>query len=359
MRRGVASGTLRVLAAFGWLTFPFMAAGIDCPARQVLTEVKFLEVASQYNHVLGVQWGLNGSFVAADGQQDGFVFLNTSGALTGFQPLNLAPFNLTPGGGRLYFFAFDSSGRSILAYAKDSTVVQQVLPSNFLGQGGLLTVGPDGSGIAFSNALASLVRFDRNLVLSPPHAATFPGRAAAMATWNGVTWLAFGSSSGSGLGAVQPDGTVQVRYTLPNFPTVMEPCGDNLLIGGVQLLAQAHVSSSGQIVLDFTPTTLTFRGLSCLPGGDVMYVADGRVAGIRSASGTLQSYTVPGTGSLTGIASAPGPNATALLLNSTTTQGVPILGNLPYLGALFRNCSACRKPNELLMLVTPQIISDR
>jgi hypothetical protein len=109
-------------------------------------------------------------------------------------------------------------------------------------------------------------------------------------------------------------------------------------------------------MLNVTPTTLAIRGLSCLPGGDVMFVADGRVVGLRSPSGAFQEYTVPGTGSLTGIATAPGPNATALLLNSTTTQGVPILAELPYLGALFRNSSGCRVPNELILFVTPHIL---
>lgn len=220
-------------------------------------------------------------------------------------------------------------------------------------------MGPDGSGVSFSNALSSLVRFDKNLVISTPTVVTLPGKPAAIATWNGQRYIAFAGSS-SGLATVQPDGTaVPNGLTLPNPPTVMEPCGDNLFIGGVQLFVQARVSSAGQIVLAVTPTTLAIRGLSCLPGGDVMYVADGHVVGIRSASGTLQSYTVPGTGNLAGIATAPGPNATALLLNSTPTQGVPILAELPYIGALFRNCSACREPNELLMLVTPRIVSER
>ena len=361
MRRGAASRALGVLAAFGWLTFPAVAAaaGLDCPARQVLLEPKFVQANTTANRVLGVHWGLSGSFVAADGQQDGLVFLNTAGAQIGFQPLNLFPFNLTTAYGRLYFQALDSSGRSVIAYTSGSTLVQQLLPNNFLSQGGLLTVGPDGNGVSYSNALSSLLRHDKNLVLSPPSVVSLPGRPAAIATWNGAPWIAFGGSTGSGLAAVQPDGTVQVRSTLPNSPTVMEPCGDNLVIGGVQLLVQARISAAGQIVLDVTPTSLTIRGLSCLPGGDVMYVADGRVVGIRSASGTLQNYTVPGTGNLAGVATAPGPNATALLLNSTSTQGVPILAQLPLLGALFRNPSACREPEELLLLVTPRIVSER
>ncbi len=295
----------------------------------------------------------------SDGQGDGVIFMNTAGAQIGFQPLNLLPLNLTTAYGRLYLNALDSSGRSVIAYVSDSTVVQQFLPNNFLSQGGLLTVGPDGSGVSFSNTLSSLVRFDKNLILSTPSAVSLPGKPAAVATWNGVSWIGFGSPTGSGLATVQPDGTVQVRSTLPSPPTVMEPCGDNLFIGGVQLMAQARMSSGGQIVIDLIPTTLTIRGLSCLAGGGAMYVADGRVVGIRSASGTLHNYTVPGTGNLTGVATAPGPNATALLLNSTTTQGVPILAQLPFLGALFRNPSACREPNELLLFITPQIISDR
>jgi type IV pilus assembly protein PilQ len=44
--------------------------------------------------------------------------------------------------------------------------------------------------------------------------------------------------------------------------------------------------------------------------------------------------------------------------DQTTVTKVPILGDIPILGALFRSTSSNNQRNEVIVIVTPQIISD-
>jgi len=45
------------------------------------------------------------------------------------------------------------------------------------------------------------------------------------------------------------------------------------------------------------------------------------------------------------------------MTESTTTTKVPLLGDIPYLGALFRNTARVNNKSELLIFLTPRIIS--
>ena len=42
----------------------------------------------------------------------------------------------------------------------------------------------------------------------------------------------------------------------------------------------------------------------------------------------------------------------------STVNKVPLFGDIPYVGALFRNTREVNEKNELLIFVTPKIISD-
>ena len=44
---------------------------------------------------------------------------------------------------------------------------------------------------------------------------------------------------------------------------------------------------------------------------------------------------------------------------SNAEQRVPVLGDIPYLGALFRNSSRSTQRRELLIFLTPKVVSDR
>ena len=44
---------------------------------------------------------------------------------------------------------------------------------------------------------------------------------------------------------------------------------------------------------------------------------------------------------------------------SVTTSKVPILGDIPLLGSLFRKNSTQKRKSELIILVTPKILKDR
>ena len=44
--------------------------------------------------------------------------------------------------------------------------------------------------------------------------------------------------------------------------------------------------------------------------------------------------------------------------DNVTTSKVPILGDIPLLGGLFRNNSMVKRKSELIILVTPKILRD-
>jgi type IV pilus assembly protein PilQ len=42
-----------------------------------------------------------------------------------------------------------------------------------------------------------------------------------------------------------------------------------------------------------------------------------------------------------------------------TTSKVPILGDIPILGSIFRSSATQKRKSELIILVTPKILSDK
>src|SRR5215475_11486371 len=126
------------------------ASPLDCPLPQVITEARLIEVNLPFSRILGVKWGLNGSYLASDGQQDRFIELDQAGRLKGSMILNLFAFNLTPTDNKIKFNAFDASGRPLIGSLAGSTVTTQLLPNGFLNQGASLAMRPDGSGVNLS-----------------------------------------------------------------------------------------------------------------------------------------------------------------------------------------------------------------
>ena len=45
--------------------------------------------------------------------------------------------------------------------------------------------------------------------------------------------------------------------------------------------------------------------------------------------------------------------------DNVTTSKVPILGDIPLIGSLFRDNSTQKRKSELIILVTPQILKDK
>ena len=45
--------------------------------------------------------------------------------------------------------------------------------------------------------------------------------------------------------------------------------------------------------------------------------------------------------------------------DTVTTSKVPILGDIPFLGSLFRNSAAQKRKSELIVLVTSRILKDK
>src|SRR5262249_49482808 len=150
------------------------AEAVECQPQQVVIQPQYAQVNLTNSNVYGVKWGVDGSFIASDGNQDRFVWLSPSGVTMRSQPLNLLTFNLFPQNAKTFFNAFNANGDSLVGYAFGSNVVTQPLGSGFLNQGGALAVKPDESGISLSYALSALESFQKSLVLSPPKTIVTP-----------------------------------------------------------------------------------------------------------------------------------------------------------------------------------------
>jgi len=268
--------------------------------------------------------------------------------------MNLLAFNLVPAGGKIYFNAFDAGSRSLVGAASGETVVSRVLPTGFLNQGGGLAVKPDETGVTLSKALSALQAFEKGLVLTSPSVVTLPGKptAVGIAPWDGI-YVGTTTPAGSpALGAVQPDGSVNPVATLTGAATVMTPCGNSLVIGGVKLLARAKLNENGTVGLDLIPTPVDVFGLSCWQDESVLFVGQNRTLGVLSRTGSVQTYAVPGSGDVVEVATGPTSFPSALLLNVLNSRGSLILAQVPYSPPNDRNSSGCRLPGSQVRVVS-------
>ena len=356
-RARIGAGLLSILAV---LAAPADAMAVDCPVNQVVLEARFAEVNVTPLRAIGVTWGLNGTFAVSDGLLDRLIGLNIAGQVTSTLPLGLLAFSLTQANGKIFFNARDASGRSVLGQVTGSNVSSQLLPNGFLNQGGPLAMRPVENGVSLSNALSALQSVEKGKILSPPKIVTSPGKPAAVAAdpRDGVFYLGYTSPDGSsGLGTLQPDGTVKPVASLPAATTVIVPCGDGLVMGGLKYLARPKINDIGQITMDVTPMPIDIRGISCAQDKTAVFVGQGRTIGLYFTDGTTQTFTVPGAGELMEVATAPGSALNALLLNISNNQGTVVLAKLPVLGRALRNSTTgCRVPAPPLLFVTPQII---
>ncbi len=140
---------------------------------------------------------------------------------------------------------------------------------------------------------------------------------------------------------------------------VVEEAPDSPVSVGFQLLVIPHiVPGSDKIIMDIIPKSdaLSGTGTSSLapPGFDVFTVGagqgEGSIALPRVASSTIATKVLLRTGQ------------TAVLgglvtdTNTTTVTQLPLLGDIPILGWLFKNKATTKTRRNLVVFVTPEII---
>ncbi len=240
---------------------------LDRVPKQVMIEVKLVEVALDNSFDLGVNWN----------------FKNAMGTTVG--ETNLP--GPTPGG------------------------------STF---GGALTFFGKINDFTFNTVIAAAVKKGKLKVLSDPKVATLNNKEATIDITDQVPYTTTDSAVGTGGATV----TSQKVTYVPS---------------GITLKVTPTINSDGRIAMHLTPS------VSQASGGSATTPPSTNVRGTDTNVIVKDGETVVIGGLIRDS-------------QSDDVYKVPILGDIPLLGLLFRKKSVARKRLELLIFVTPRIIAD-
>lgn len=301
--------------------FKRLISEIDVPIKQVLIEARIVVANTDFKKELGVTWGLAGIDKLAGGQ-----FASATGDRTlGFSGRRSG---LTPGAGVVETFTYsadevDTTGPDGQAgTADDVTVVTQ----NFdfgLGDSLAVDLGVDDPAGSFSLGyltdnflidleLSALESDGFGEIVSQPKVLTGDKQQAVIKSG---TEIAFQKATSSGATSVEfKEAVLQLEVTPQITP-------DNRIIMDL-LVSQDSVGA-------FTPTGE--------PSIDITQIETQALVGNGQTlvlGGIFQTEEVDGT------------------------EKVPLLGDMPFLGRLFRNDLRNIEKREILIFITPKIIDD-
>lgn len=301
--------------------FKRLISEIDVPIKQVLIEARIVVANTDFKKELGVTWGLAGIDKLAGGQ-----FSSATGDRTlGFSGRRSG---LTPGAGVVETFTYsadevDTTGPDGQAgTADDVTVVTQ----NFdfgLGDSLAVDLGVDNPAGSFSLGyltdnflidleLSALESDGFGEIVSQPKVLTGDKQQAVIKSG---TEIAFQKATSSGATSVEfKEAVLQLEVTPQITP-------DNRIIMDL-LVSQDSVGA-------FTPTGE--------PSIDITQIETQALVGNGQTlvlGGIFQTEEVDGT------------------------EKVPLLGDMPFLGRLFRNDLRNIEKREILIFITPKIIDD-
>jgi type II secretory pathway component GspD/PulD (secretin) len=108
---------------------------------------------------------------------------------------------------------------------------------------------------------------------------------------------------------------------------------------GIQMTVTPHINADGQITLDLHPEVSDLAAQATVQGGIIIVTSEAK-ARVMVRNG--ETAVIGG-----------------LIRNNETeyTTGVPFLKSLPLVGRLFRSMSTSIEKRELLIFVTPRIVS--
>lgn len=293
---------------------------LDVRPKQVLIEVKLVEVSLNNNLNLGVQWDYQGVNNSNGGQ-------NLIGTLTPPNSLNsptATPFttnpNLTNGAGATGVTPVSAAGAvSSLATSIARGTGVNLPASTIFGE---LTLGRITSNYFLSATLSAAEAEGKLKVLSDPKIATLNNQAANINVTTQIPYVTSNIIAG-GLGTQSQT----VTY----------------ITTGIQLAVTPTINADGRITLLLNPNvsqpSVTVAGNSATGAPAV----DSRIAQTTVLVRDGETIVIGG-----------------LIHDSVSNQvaKIPILGDIPIIGWLFKNKSVVRIRNELLIFVTPKILDD-
>ncbi len=299
-----------------------LLARLDVAVRQVLIEARIVNVSTDYSRGLGIRWGGAGITPTGDSIRYGGSQFTTTEALNAqiAQQTAINDANLAGEQARLQALQ-DGSDPSLI-----DTLVQQAIAA----------VPIPATNVSFPDALAV------DLGVQSTEASTF---AIGYSGNSGLIELELSALESTGNGEViaRPKVTAEIR-------------------SGVRIPYQSQAGgTAGGSITQFEDAVLA---LQVTP----QITPDGRInmeLEIQQDSVAAGSGAVPAINTNTVTTSALVSNGETIVLggvfreeNTTTETKTPVLGDIPYVGSLFKRTERASRRTELLIFITPKIIAD-
>ncbi|QBB72751.1 type IV pilus secretin PilQ [Pseudolysobacter antarcticus] len=293
-----------------------LIALLDRPVRQVLIESRIVIASDNFSRELGAKFGISGAHQDGNGN-----VISTSGTLSGAdQMTNAALVSRSTGTGRsLPVGAAGAIGGGVLVPSLANALNVNLPASTPSGSFGLAILGAD---YLLDLELSASQKEGRSEVISSPRVITANNQEAIIKQGTEIGYLtiqAASTGSSSALPTVAfKDAVLELRVT----PTIT---ADN------RVYLAMHVKKD------------SLNSFISIPGGGVVPQIDTREINTSVLVDNAQTVVLGGVYEATKI---------------ENVNKVPFLGDLPAVGLLFRDKSNSNNKAELLIFVTPRILSD-
>ena len=306
-----------------------MMARLDVPVRQVLIEARIVNVSTTFGRDLGIRWGGAGSLTGAgDNFRYGGSQLGTTEQGSGRIAQEVALQNALIAGETARLQAVqDGSDPSLIQSLVSQAIAGVPIPS-------ISTTFPDALAVDLGVVSEEATSFSIG----------YTGNSALI-----ELELSALESSGNGEVIARPKVTTQDKV-------------EAIIQSGVRIPYQSQAGgTAGGSTTEFEEAVLS---LTVTP----QITPDGRInmeLDIRQDSVAAGSGAVPAINTNQVTTSALVSNGETIVLGgvfreeSTTTETkTPILGDLPYIGRMFKRTANANRRTELLIFITPKIISE-
>lgn len=272
---------------------------LDRPVQQVLIESRIVIATDDFERDLGVQWGVTGNRTNPSGQ-----VLQIGSAVGGTQGNNGSIATL---GGGLTTGGLNVNLPSTPSTGTNSSIAAAILGKNY----------------ALDLELSAAQAEGRSQLVSSPRVITANQQEADIRQGQEIGYVTFQNTTG-GSGA---SGTATVAFK------------DAVL----ELKVTPTITADNRVFLAINVTKDSLHGYITVTGSGQVPTIDTRSLNTSVLVDDGQTVVLGGIYEIT---------------KSDTVNKVPGLGDIPGLGVLFRNKQRINDKNELLIFVTPRILSD-
>ncbi|GAA0718765.1 type IV pilus secretin PilQ family protein [Dokdonella soli] len=294
-----------------------LVAVLDRPVQQVLIESRIVIATDSFARELGVKFGISGGYMDSNNN-----VISTAGTARGTDQMNNVVLNNRfngPGLGLPNTARDPQIGNGILVPSLNNRLNVNMPATNPAGSFGLAILGAD---YLLDLELSAAQTEGRGEVISSPRVITANQREADIKQGQEVGYVTFQNSGGAGgLGTA----TVQFKEAV------------------LELKVTPTITADDRVVLNLNVKKDAIAGFVDNPGGGRVPTLDKREINTEVLVDNGQTVVLGGVYEVS---------------KSDTIRKVPLLGDMPVLGNLFKNNSRNDTKAELLIFVTPRILSD-